>query len=85
MNTPGGKLQNQSGQALLETVLLLAITVGFSLWITNYLKENQFAQKLVAQPWNTLTGMIECGTWKGCAKGMHPNSTNRIISLKPDR
>ena len=79
------QLENQRGQAVVETVLLLAIIMIASLAITRFLEDSKFAQNLVGTPWNTLTGMIECGTWSGCARGMHPASPGRILSLKPDR
>jgi hypothetical protein len=76
-------VKNQSGQLLVEMILLMAIGVGISMMITNYLRDNQFAQNLVARPWATLSGMIECGTWDGCKPGYHPGSSNRILSFKP--
>ncbi len=78
-------LRNQKGQGTVEMVLLMAIGVGLSLMVTNYLQENQFAQKLFGNPWNRLSGMIECGVWTGCASDKaHPASSSRILSLKPD-
>ncbi len=77
-------LGNQGGQLVVEAVLLLAVTISCSLLLTRYLQENQFAQKLVAKPWGTLSGMIECGVWTGCGSGKHPNSRNRYLSLKPE-
>ena len=76
-------LRNQSGQLMIEAVLLLALTVSLSMVITRYLQENQFAQKLIAQPWSTLSGMVECGVWSGCGTGKHPNARNRYLSLRP--
>ena len=71
---------NQKGQLMVEAVLLMAITVSLSLVVTKYLQESQFAQKLVAKPWSTLSGMIECGVWTGCAIDGHPNSHKRVLS-----
>lgn len=77
------RLQNQQGQLLVEAVLLMALTVSVSLMVTKYLKDSQFAQKLVATPWTTLSGMIECGVWTGCGSGKHPSTMNRNLSYKP--
>ena len=77
-------LRNQSGQLVVEAVLLLTITISLSMMISKSLQEHKFAQKLVAQPWSTLSGMIECGVWSGCGKGKHPNAINRDLSLRPD-
>jgi hypothetical protein len=73
-------IRNQNGQLIVEAVLLLALTVSVSLLITRYLKESQYAQKLVAKPWSTLSGMIECGVWTGCGIDNHPNSHKRVLS-----
>lgn len=78
------QIQNQSGQGTLEMVLIMAVIVSATIFISNILEENQYAQKLFGQPWGTLSGMIECGTWTGCGQGKHPNSPSRILSLKPD-
>ena len=77
MKTP---LKNQGGQLMVEAVLLLALTVSFSVMVTKYLQDSQFAQKLVAKPWSTLSGMIECGVWTGCGIDSHPNSHKRVLS-----
>lgn len=73
----------QSGQILVEMVLLLALGVGMASLAIKLLQDNQFAQNLVVRPWLTLSGMIECGTWDGCTPGYHPASGNRILSFKP--
>lgn len=77
-------LKNQKGQGAVEAVLLMAIIATGTLIFSSIMEEQQFVQKLVAKPWETLSGMIECGTWKGCGSGMHPNSLDRAISYKPD-
>ncbi len=79
------RIQNQRGQLIVEAVLLMAIGAMLSAFIVNYLKDNQFAQNLVAKPWELLGGMVECGVWAECGKGQagrHPGT--RINSLKPD-
>ena len=76
-------INNQGGQLMVEAILLLAIAVGASIMITHYFEEKKFTQNLVAKPWGTLTGMIECGVWTGCKKGAHPNTTSRTLSLDP--
>ncbi len=81
---PQNRLKNQSGQFLVEMVLLMALGVTVALMATNFLRSNEFAQNLIARPWLTLSGMIECGTWEGCKPGYHPSSANRILSFKPN-
>lgn len=80
---PTQHLKNQSGQLLVEAVLLLAIGISIAAFTSKYLQDNQFAQKLIAKPWDTLSGMIECGVWSGCAPDKHPNSRKRYLSYAP--
>jgi hypothetical protein len=77
-------LQNQSGQLVVEAVLLIAVIMGITMLTSAYIQRNEFANKLVAKPWKTLSGMIECGTWTGCGPQSHPASTPRNLSLQPD-
>ncbi len=74
---------NQKGQGTVEFILLAAITVSISLGLVHFLRDKQFAQKLIGNPWSTLSGMIECGTWSGCGAGKHPSSAARINSYRP--
>ncbi|PIS11227.1 MAG: hypothetical protein COT73_05105 [Bdellovibrio sp. CG10_big_fil_rev_8_21_14_0_10_47_8] len=78
-------MKNQGGQMIVETILLLALLVSVSLLVSKYLQESRFAQKLVGEPWGTLSGMIECGVWTGCGAGKHPNSKGRYLSLRPNQ
>lgn len=79
-------LKNQSGQGTVEMVLLMAIVVGISIAVTNYLQSSGFAQKLFGDPWSKLSGMIECGTWEKCSPtDSHPGSFSRTISYDPKR
>lgn len=79
------RLNNQQGQLLVEAVLLMALAISVSLMVSNYLKQSEFAQKLVAKPWVTLSGMIECGVWTGCGPGKHPNAASRNLSFNPNK
>jgi hypothetical protein len=80
------KLNNQKGQLVVEAILLMVVLASISLFASRYLKENQIARKLSAEPWAKLSGMIECGTWNPCrgSKGMHPQTNDRIISYRTE-
>lgn len=77
-------VQNQRGQLVVEAVLLLAVMAAVTLLVSNYIQQNDFANKLISKPWKTLSGMIECGTWTGCGPGNHPVSHERNLSWRPD-
>jgi hypothetical protein len=72
---------DQSGQALVEFVLLTVITLSVAMVVMNFVRKN--APDLINKPWGTLTGMIECGTWTACKPGLHPSSLERVLSYKP--
>jgi hypothetical protein len=82
----GAIMKNQKGQLVLEAILLMVVFMGLSTLLTNYLKENKVAARLVSEPWGKLSGMIECGVWQPCAgnKGLHPLVRDRVLSLSPD-
>lgn len=81
------RLNNQGGQAMVEMVLLAAMGVFLTVTVSNLLRSSDFASNLIAKPWNNLSGMIECGVWAPCGsqnKGMHPATSERNLSLRPD-
>ncbi|MEZ0393092.1 MAG: hypothetical protein ACAH59_12800 [Pseudobdellovibrionaceae bacterium] len=76
------KTRSQSGQALVEAVLLMAVTVSIGIMVVRFLEDK--VPSLVTGPWALLSGMVECGNWSGCGPGLHPNTLERVISYKPD-
>ena len=78
-------IKNQSGQMLIETVLLSIVSVTLFISFVKYAQENRWAAKLVSEPWGTARGMIESGSWKKPeeAKKQHPNQINRSASWDP--
>lgn len=79
----------QSGQVIVEYMLLLVIVIGLSAMVRNALVESKFIQGFTFQPWAKLDGMIQCGVWLPCglknnASGLHPDSGARAISHRPD-
>jgi hypothetical protein len=73
----------QSGQLVLEAILLIVVLMGSAHYLTNFLQEKGFAASLISQPWAKLSGMIECGVWSPCAPGLHPQSRDRLMSFHP--
>ena len=76
-------LKNQGGQLVVEAVLLMSLLLFISYFVQTSLRETQFAQRLVAKPWEKLQGMIECGTWQACGAGLHPNARSRQLTYDP--
>ncbi len=81
-------LRSQSGQMIVETVLLIMVSLSITGLIIKGLKQQQFIQSLVSKPWGLLSGMIQCGAWEACggqgaSAGVHPATRNRNVSLNP--
>ncbi len=78
-------LNNRKGQFVIETVLMMVITVGFFIWGMGQLKESKFLSKLISGPWEKVAGMIESGNWetRAVAQTKHPNTIDRGQSLDP--
>lgn len=75
-------LQDQGGQLVVEAVLLIVLGMFFTSFILKGLREHEFVKSMV--PWAMLSGMVECGTWNRCAKGQHPNASDRRLSLNTE-
>lgn len=83
-------IKNQSGQIVVENLLLLVLMVGITSLAFKTLRQQEVVRSLLGAPWGKLSGMIQCGTWsklengqRSCAAGNHPMSRDRNISLKP--
>lgn len=78
-------LKNRRGQFLIETVLMMMITIGLFVFGMGKLREGKFLSKLISGPWEKISVMIETGTWETRAAGVtkHPNTNSRGISLDP--
>lgn len=81
-------LKKQSGQIIIENILLMVVLISVFATLINYLKKQEFATQFTEAPWNTMNGMIQCGVWSPCSvekpvNEKHPNSSHRILSLDP--
>ncbi|MCS6838705.1 MAG: hypothetical protein NZ480_07635 [Bdellovibrionaceae bacterium] len=81
-------LMAQSGQGVVEYVLLLVVVLAMSSLVREYLLRSRFVQNFTLQPWERLNGMIQCGVWQPCGftqqiPQLHPESVERVLSLKP--
>lgn len=77
------RLSNPSGQFLIETVLLMLLSMGFFVFLINQLKSMELVRSIVQDPWAKVAGMIESGSWEppGKARRLHPNQTERGCHL----
>lgn len=79
--------KNQSGQFLIEGILLMVVMLSIFIASINALKEGHFLAKLIERPWGQVQGMIECGVWgppKTACRAL-PGQPKRNVSLDPTR
>lgn len=74
---------NEKGQILVESVLLMALLAGITVLVQSQIQRRGFLNNLIAKPWESVSGMAECGVWGPCAAGKHPLTRNRTLSLDP--
>ncbi|WII73909.1 hypothetical protein QJS83_08475 [Bdellovibrio sp. 22V] len=79
-------VSNNKGQFVIETVLMMIVTISVFLWATNQLRESKFLAKMIAGPWQKVSGMIEAGVWDtpDKARQLHPNQIDRSLTVKPN-
>ena len=76
-------IQNQSGQLIVEAVLILVVLMGVSMAVANYFKENEVLKTMISGPWANLSGMLQNGVWATPAAGgaIHPNAGGRHVAI----
>jgi hypothetical protein len=78
------RIKGQSGQFVIEYVLLLTVTIAVFAAVTQQLKTNLTLSKLVSDPWEKVAGMAESGSWNppADARTKHPNNFDRFYTPK---
>jgi len=77
-------LRNQSGQFIVEAILLMTLLLGVTISIAKYFKDKSIVAQVISAPWKSLAGMIQNGMWASASASMemHPNNHNRHTSLE---
>lgn len=77
-------LQNESGQMIVEYILLSALAITVTVIVSSYMKQNEFFGQVVASPWKKLSGMIQNGQWGDPQSTMsnHPNNHSLSTSVR---
>ena len=80
------KLNEQSGQMIVESVLIMTMLVGFAFIVSSNMRSSETISKLVSGPWANLAGVIQNGAWGSPQSTMrrHPSNFEKKISLKGD-
>ncbi|MFN7905940.1 MAG: hypothetical protein ACK5P5_12230 [Pseudobdellovibrionaceae bacterium] len=86
IHSSGNKVRrHQSGQILIEMVLLGVVLIGLLSMGVRVFREKKIIQNITQGPWETTSGMIESGVWGTPAETRpnHPNTMNRMLSNNP--
>jgi hypothetical protein len=82
-------LKSQSGQAIIESVLILTILFGFTFMAAQYFKNEEFLKRLITGPFVNLSGLLQNGVWAppGVGAASHPSHHFRhiVITGEPSR
>ncbi len=80
--------QNQKGQIIVESMLILVLLVGMITFAASRVKQMDYIKTLTVDPWARVSGMVECGAWSPCGisgggNGSRQHPHNRIVSFRP--
>ena len=81
---------NESGQVILEYILILIVALSVGVILQRFLREQEFAANMTVRPWGRLDGMIQCGVWRAdcgigkTATASHPTAAGRVLTQDPD-
>ncbi len=81
---PQKSLRQQSGQFVIEAVLLLSIGIMLLMGLKKWADESQIFANIFTKPWAKISGMIENGAWgdPGSTRRIHPHNPNSVATLK---
>lgn len=72
-----------SGQAVVESILLMSILLGVLSLVIKGFKDKKIIQELIATPWNQIDQVVRAGYIDINKEPIHPNSIDRHTSLDP--
>lgn len=78
--------RNQSGQAVIEALLIITLLFGAVYIISEQFKSGEYLIQVVEGPWQKLSGIIQNGVWRSPEESMnlHPSAYDRHISIQGD-
>lgn len=87
MNGTNNKIPNlrtdRRGQVLIESLLLMVVSIGLLSATLQYFREAKTFSKITNAVWLGVGQMGEYGNWPGANSPIHPNSSIRVRLLDP--
>ena len=80
------KKRNNKGQVTIEAVLIMIVIVIATTMVSNFFKSNEVFKALVYSPWQSMSGMLQNGTWGAPdqTNSAHPNQGAQNRSTEGD-
>jgi hypothetical protein len=86
LNTNGkSRKLGRSGQVLIESLLLMVLSVSFLGIAVKYFKETQTFSKITNVVWAGVAQVAEYGNWPSASPPIHPNSSIRTRLWDPQQ
>ena len=79
----GSKRLGRSGQVLIESLLLMVLSISFLGILVKYFKDEKTFGKITNAVWAGVAQMSEYGNWPGASAPVHPNSSIRARLRDP--
>lgn len=82
MKTPS--LKNQSGQLIIEGVLIIVVLMAVTFAAGKYFKDKEVVKSVITGPFENLAGLLQNGVWgaPGKTASSHPNGHFRHIVIE---
>jgi len=84
MKTHKKSFKSQSGQMILEAILLMTLFLGIATLIKREVGDKNIIGAMVAGPWNQVSGMMSNGVWKSETQGRSLHPQGNIVSREGD-
>ena len=76
-------LIDQKGQMMMESLLLMLLSIGLLAAALNSFREARTLDRVVNTAWTGVATMGEMGNWPNGGATIHPNSSRRTRTLDP--
>lgn len=81
--TQKDRRRGQAGQVLIESLLLMVLSVGLLGVTLQYFRDTQTFSRITNAVWAGVAQMAEYGNWPGASTPVHPNSSIRARLRDP--
>lgn len=84
INKKNKNLMQQSGQAVIEAVLIMTLVFGLAVFFNTRFRNSGIIGSLTAGPWGAIAGMMSNGVWKSEREGRELHPHGNVMSRQGD-